>query len=487
MNFLSRPTAKTSLLATVLFSLAFAPPKAMGQEKGPDKAILHALQNAFAAVAEEVEPAVVTVIARKTVRPTAGVPSREEDEDILRGGPLGRVRPPRSFRAQGTGSGVIISTDGWILTNDHVVGGAEKVTIRLIDGREFEGTVRRDYRSDLAMIKIEGSGFRAARLGDSDKVKVGHWAIAIGSPFRYEGSFSVGVISFLSRPQQIRTGGGGSRVYPSMIQTDAAINPGSSGGPLLNLEGEVIGINTAIESDSGGSVGIGFSIPINAARHVANQLREKGKVTYGYLGIEPGTVTPRLASAYQVSNGALVIGDPQEDSPAAKAGIQAEDVITEIDGKPIRSELDLRTIVSLVTPGTSIAITFVRGGTEKKTKATIAEDTRFANEGSSAPPSAKGTLGVDVAAVNAEGLRKTGLDGKIQGVLVKSLDSGSAISESELEKGDVILKVNDASTPNVEAFKKAIENVSPGDILRVLWTGKRGSATVRRIAIIIVD
>ncbi len=463
------------------------PATAGAQEKTPAKAALYALQDAFTSVAEEVEPAVVTITARKTVRPVLGTSAQEDAEDPLRGTPLGRGRNPRAFRAQGTGSGVIISTDGWILTNDHVVGGAEKVTVRLIDGREFEGTVRRDYRSDLALIRIEGTNLQAARLGDSDKVKIGHWAIAIGSPFRYEGTFSVGVVSSLFRRQEIRSSTGVSRVYPSMIQTDAAINPGNSGGPLLNLEGEVIGINTAIESDSGGSVGIGFAIPINAARFVADQLRARGKVVYGYLGIDPGTVTPRLASAYQVSNGALVQGDPAEESPAAKAGLQADDVITEIEGKPVRNELDLRTMVSRILPGTTIGIVYVRNGTEKKTTAIIAEAPALADEGVSSAPPGKVNLGIEVSPVSADGLKKIGLDEKIQGVSIKSLDTGSAISESEMEKGDVILKVNDLPTPNADAFKKATSSVKTGDVLRVLWTGKRGKTTVKRVAIVIVD
>ena len=467
---------------------AIALPATVGaQDKPPAKTVLHALQDAFASVAEEVEPAVVTITARKTVRPVLGTPSLEEGDDPLRGTPLGRGRSSRPFRALGTGSGVIISTEGWILTNDHVIGGAEKVTVRLIDGREFEGTVRRDFRSDLALIKIEGSNLRAARLGDSDKVKIGHWAIAIGSPFRYEGTFSVGVVSSLFRRQEIRSSTGVSRVYPSMIQTDAAINPGNSGGPLLNLDGEVIGINTAIESDSGGSVGIGFAIPINAARFVADQLKTSGKVVYGYLGIDPGTVTPRLASAYQVSNGALVQGDPSEESPAAKAGLQADDVITEIEGKPVRNELDLRTIVSRIRPGTTIAIVYVRNGTEKKTTATIAEAPTLIDEGVTGATPGKVNLGIEVASISPDSLKKIGLDEKIQGVTIKSLDSGSPVSESEMEKGDIILKVNDHPTPNVEAFKKATSSANPGNVLRVLWTGKRGKATVKRVAIVIVD
>jgi serine protease Do len=271
-----------------------------------------------------------------------------------------------------------------------------------------------------------------------------------------------------------------------MIQTDAAINPGNSGGPLLNIEGEVVGINTAIESDSGGSVGIGFAIPINSARLVADQLRDKGKVIYGYLGIDPGTVTPRLASAYGVPNGALVQGDPTDDSPAAKAGIQADDVITEIDGKRIAGELDLRTVISRVLPGTTVNITYVRDGVEKKTRTTIVEAPEYAAEGASAPDS-KYDPGMEVAVATAEGLKKAGLSEKLQGVMIKSIEPGSSIAESEMAKGDIILRINGLLTPTVEAFKQAVQSLKSGDVMRILWTGKRGRSTARRVAIVIAD
>jgi serine protease Do len=251
-------------LLTLAAGLALQSTPAGGQRTSGDAAApaashayLSGVQDSFASIADELEPAVVTILSARTIR-AAG-------QDGGAGGSHAQPNPfsqPRIHRSVGTGSGVIITPDGWVLTNDHVVGGADRVTVRLHDGREFTGDVRRDEKSDLALVRISAPApLPAARLGDSDKIKVGHWAIAIGSPYRFEGSLSVGVISSLYRSQQILDIGGSSpmRYYPNMIQTDAAINPGNSGGPLCNIDGEVIGINTAIESESGGSIGIGFA------------------------------------------------------------------------------------------------------------------------------------------------------------------------------------------------------------------------------------
>jgi serine protease Do len=488
IDFARRTRALT--IAALLYGVTFSAclvPAAGAQEKKAGRASLNLLQDAFASIAEELEPAVVTVTSKKTYRPKTGAPAPRDEEDFLFNSPLGRGRSPRAFRSQGTGSGVIISTDGWILTNDHVISGADKVTVKLQDGREFDGTVRRDYRSDLALVKITASDLHAARLGDSDKTKIGHWAIAIGSPFRYEGSFSVGVISSLYRKQQISGGGDGpGRLYPSMIQTDAAINPGNSGGPLVNIDGEVIGINTAIESDTGGSVGIGFAIPINIAKFVIEGLKATGHVQWGYLGIEPESITPRLAAAYKVSNGAYVKGDPFPDTPAAKAGIQAGDVIVEVDQKPIKSELDLRSTVSRIAPGRTIEIVLVRAGIEKHVKATIEEaPAMLRNPAGEAP--AKATLGLEVTTITPEAAKKTGLDEKAQGVVVKNVDGGSAAFESEISPGDIILKVNGTPTTSIEAFKKATEGVKSGDVVRILFAARRGATTLTREIPIIVD
>ncbi|MGC8666857.1 MAG: trypsin-like peptidase domain-containing protein [Chthonomonadales bacterium] len=451
------------------------------------RSALYALQNAFASVADQVEPSVVTVIATRMVRPrnTDAAP-KPEDDDTPRL-PFGHPSLPRAYRSEGTGSGVILTSDGWVLTNDHVVGDADKVTVRLHDGREYVGSVRRDYRSDLALIKINATGLKPARLGDSDKVRIGHWAIAIGSPYRYEGSFSVGVISSLYRRQEIRSLRG-LRLYPDMIQTDAAINPGNSGGPLVNIEGEVIGINTAIESDTGGSVGIGFAIPINDAKFVIAQLMAKGRVAYGYLGIEPDTVTPRYAAAYRVTGGARVQADPEPGSPAAKAGLQVDDVITQIGDKPIHNETDLRTTVAHLVPGTVVDVTFVRDGVTRRTKVTIGEwKDPYAEPPIPVPAPGRADLGITVAPLTPESARRAGVDEKTPGVVIRALDPASAASMSELMTGDVILRVNNVETPTVEAFRKAAAGLHSGDVVRILWVRKMGDQATRRVATIIVD
>lgn len=453
-----------------------------GAAASGSRALLGALQDAFVSVAEACEPAVVTISARKTLRAT----SELSDED---GNPKGSGQgKTRTYRSQGTGSGVIISPDGWIVTNDHVVGNAERVLVRLHDGRELEGTVRRDYRSDLAVVKLDGDSFPYARLGDSDRVRVGQWSIAIGSPYKYEGSFSVGVVSALGRKQEIRdqNGEGDGRLYPDMIQTDAAINPGNSGGPLINLDGEVIAINTAIESESGGSVGIGFAIPSNQVRFVIDQLKTKGSVSYGYLGIEPETITPRLAAAYKVEAGALIKAEPPAGSPAAKAGLHVEDVITRIGETPIRNERDYRVTISRIAPGVEVPITLVRGGAARTVRALITE-----------PPAIKVSqvetglrttgLGVEVAGLTSDVAARVGLNGKGEGVVIRSLESGSSVSDTEMRAGDVILKLNDTPTPTVEAFRKAAKSLGHGALVRILWQGKRYPETIKRLTVITIE
>ncbi len=479
----SRTVNRKWLFAVSAIAVLWMPQIGFAQANKQARATLFSLQEAFVSIAEEVEPAVVTITAQKTTRIGS---NRKEDDGVIPDLPFGRPSGPRSFRSQGTGSGVIISSDGWILTNDHVVGGADRVTVKLIDGREFQGTVRRDFRSDLALVKVEGATFPSAKLGDSDKVKIGQWAIAIGSPYRYEGSFSVGVISSLARKQLISERGGQGRLYPNMIQTDAAINPGNSGGPLVNIEGEVVAINTAIESETGGSVGIGFAIPINSAKFVIEQLKSKGKVSYGYLGIDPDTVGPRLAATYKVSYGALVRQEPDPASPAGKAGLQVEDVIISVNEKAVKNETDLRTTVSRIAPGTQVKVAFVRNGVTKVAAVTLGEMPDLSPAIKEAPKTAAG-LGIEVVAITADAASKVNLTEMSEGVLIKSIADAASASESEFTKGDLILQINSTPTPNVAAFQKATQAIMAGDVVRVRWIGKRGTMVVKRVALITVD
>ncbi len=443
---------------------------------GGSKAALTGLQDAFIDIADEVEPTVVTISASKAVQE----PDRET-----------RPRNSRSApRSVGTGTGLIVRKDGWILTNDHVVAGADRVTVRLHDGRDLPATVLRDPKSDLALVKIDISdSLPVARLGDSDKVHIGQWAIAIGSPYRFEGSLSVGVISSLLRRQEIDEAGFGSRgrLYPNMIQTDAAINPGNSGGPLCNISGEVIGINTAIQSpqSQGGSVGIGFAIPINTAKYVVSQLLSKGKVVYGFLGVSPTTVTARHAIALKVDSGALVFRDPTEGSPAAKAGLKAGDVIVAIAGKPVKSEIDLRTIVSQTPPSTVIAIKFVRDGSPSSTSAVLdkAEDEPLSNGSIS---TTKPSLGFEVEKLTDKLADDVRIPKNTPGVFVKAIDpNSSAADDDDLIEGSVILRINDQATPNIEAYNKAISMLKSGDQVRVSYLrAERNEGPVRRFTVL---
>lgn len=437
------------------------------QEKGaPPRAgvaTLASLQDAFADVADAIEPAVVTVFSTKTLR----------GSDELPQGLNGLERGVR--RSTGTGSGVIIRKEGWILTNDHVVGGADKVSVKLHDGREFSGTVIRDIRSDLALIKISSPGdLPFAHLGDSDKVKIGHWAIAVGSPYRFEGSFSVGVISSLNRLQRIADGSGGrDRLYPNMMQTDAAINPGNSGGPLCNINGDVIAINTAIESDhtgnGGGSIGIGFAIPINTAKFVIDQLLTKGRVSYGYLGVAPKTVSPRQASTLNVAYGALIDTDPTAGSPADTAGLKVGDVVTAVDNRVIHTEADLRIIIAQTAPSTKVQLTVVRDGKVLPLTATVKEADPQVIETEKPAKGAKAKLGIEVQPVTKHLAEQTGFAAD-QGVLIKAIDTSSAASDNEeLSEGYLILKVNSIDTPTVAAFQNAVKGLKSGDMVKIVY------------------
>ena len=477
--------------ATMQLSLAigFASGAEFDDSSSKSKAILVSLQDAFSTVADELEPAVVTVSSSKASKGEATA----DDEDGAKGTPPFN-KMPRPFnrlpgRVIGTGSGVIIRKDGWILTNDHVVNGADRVTVKLHDGREFVGTVRRDFLSDLALVKIDSPfNFPTAKLGDSDRIKIGHWAVAIGSPYRYEGSFSVGVISSLFRRHIIQEGQKSAdvRLYPNMIQTDAAINPGNSGGPLCNLDGEVIGINTAIESEGGGSIGIGFAIPINSAKFVIDQLIANGRVRYGRLGVSPKDVTPQTAKALGVSEGAWIENDPSRGSAGEKAGLKIGDVITAIDGKPVRNELDLRTLVSHTAPDTNVEIVFFRSGKRATTKAKIDEASVVEVILPKVPVKSpnRTRLGIDVSPLTDRLATNSRIGSGVSGVYVKSIDGSSAAGDIDsLSEGSVILQVNDTLTPTPLAFKDATSDLKQGDQIKLIFLDVRGLKTLRIIQV----
>lgn len=373
------------------------------------------------------------------------------------GGPRGQKRAPQTKKdvQKATGTGFIVRSDGYVLTNNHVVAGADRVTVKLADGREFKGKVFLDPRTDLAIVKIEASNLPAVSFADSDKVKVGEWAIAIGNPFGLRNTVTVGVVSALRRETDPDSGLG----YPEAIQTDAAINPGNSGGPLVDLDGKVIGINFMIYSNTRSNTGIGFAIPSNSAKFVMDQLISKGRVVRGFLGLMPIDLSPAKAQVYGVKKGALVAG-MDKDSPAEKAGVKVSDVITKVDGKDVDSALELRHAVQAIAPGTSVKLTIMRDKVEKQLTVKLGDAPSGDDETASAESGGK--LGLSVKALTADTAKSMGIPGT-SGVLVSSVESGGAADRAGIQEQDVITKVNNTSITNVSVFNDAVKKLKSGE------------------------
>ena len=362
---------------------------------------------------------------------------------------------PRQEREQGLGSGVIISADGYILTNNHVIDKATEIKVILSDKREFPGkVVGADPKTDIAVVKIKATGLPTVTLGDSSKLEVGDYAFAIGNPFGVGETATMGIIS--------ATGRNGLDIedYEDFIQTDAAINPGNSGGALLNARGEVIGINTAILSGgSGGNQGIGFAIPINMAKYVMDQILKHGKVMRGYIGVGIQEVTPELAKQFNVpaEKGALV-REVESNSPGAKAGLQTGDVITEMNGQPIAGPNELSLKVGMMTPGTTVHLNVVRNGETRDVNLTLGEAPSGKVAGKTTEGSAENSpmKGVQVDELTGDIRQQLGLGPDVKGVVVTDVPAGSPASEAGLQRGDVIEQVNRHPVDSVAEYQHLI-------------------------------
>jgi len=369
----------------------------------------------------------------------------------------------RGFRQQSLGSGFIIDRDGTILTNNHVVENGQKITVKLQDGREFEAkVVGKDAKTDIAIIKIDAKGdLPVAALGDSDKLEVGEWVVAIGNPFGLESTVTSGIVSAKGRHI-------GAGPYDNFIQTDASINPGNSGGPLINLRGEVVGINTAIFSQSGGNIGIGFATPINSAKDIIPELKSKGKVTRGWLGVSIQNVTPDIASSLGLerSRGALV-ADVLKEGPAERAGLKVGDVIVEFDGTEIKDSSDLPAIVARTRPGKQVSVKVLRDKKETNVPVTITE---LKEEEVVAAAKEKGDLGLTVQKVTPEIAENLQL-GRATGVVITAVESGSAAEEAGLQQGDVIVEVDRKPVRDIPDFRKAVSGAKKGQ--RILFLVRR--------------
>lgn len=422
---------------------------------------------AFVDVAKQVMPTVVSVSSTKVVR------GRGPFSEFFHEDWFGRQfrRPQREQRQEGLGSGVIISPDGYILTNNHVVKEAEDIAV-LMDRKEYKAKVIGfDPKTDLAVIKIDEKNLPVIKLGDSDQLEVGEWVLAIGNPFslQLQHSVTAGIVSGKGRNQV----GIGDIDYEDFIQTDAAINPGNSGGALVNLRGELVGINTAIVANSwsGGNLGIGFAIPINLARQIMEQLIVSGKVVRGWLGVYIQTPNESMAKELELPSiaGALV-SDVSANSPAAKAGIKDGDFIIELDGKKISDSNQLMHLIATYKPGARLGVKLFRDGREKMLSVTLGE--RPEEDDTPRLTSANdqiNRLGIDVSNLTAE-LAKEFEITATAGVIVTAVEEGSVAEEDGVQVGDLILEVNRETVRSIREFNRIIANSKPGDtvLLRLL-------------------
>lgn len=468
-------------------------------------ATLRSMNESFSSLVEFVSPAMVSIRGENTGR-AAGA---------RRIGPM-----------SGEGSGVIFRSDGWIITNDHVVADFDKVTVVLNDGREFPGKVTRanDNQNDIAVVKIEAKDLPAARFGDSSMVKPGQYAIAIGAPFGLENSVTVGHVSALGRASAVQ-----DRGYSNMIQTDAAINPGNSGGALVNIEGEVIGINTSIIAGGwspfggpGGNVGIGFAIPSNQARLIAEMLIEKGKIVRGYLGLVPEDLKKYEKQELKVESGAIVRNVPSE-GPAAAAGIKEKDVIVRVGNMPIRNQQDVRNAMLQHAPGTTVKLEVIRSGERKTFDVKVQEfpktlvsnqpapqggdegpfqffdrgrgfefgpgdldklRERFDSEGKAdaSPRTGKVRLGVGIEKVNPELQKQFNIPAAETGVVIKSIEPGSPAEKIGLQIGDVIQEFDGKTITDPESLIAAMGKVKWGDSksIKVTRFSENGRSTIQQ-------
>ena len=368
---------------------------------------------------------------------------------------------PRARKTQSLGSGVIVDAErGLVLTNNHVIANADQITVNLRDGRDFKAElVGSDPDSDVAVVKIKAPNLAALKLADSDKLRVGDFVVAIGNPFGLGQTVTSGIVSALARSGLGITG------YDDLIQTDASINPGNSGGALVNLRGELIGINTAIYSQSGGNIGIGFAIPVNMARQIMQQLVEHGEVKRGYLGAQLQDLNPELAEAFgiKLTRGAVVV-DIEAASPAARAGLEPGDVVTHVNGRGLANAADLRTQIGLTRSGERLELTFLRAGVSGKTQVTVS--TRETNTATATGKSfrnerlAQTTIGEIPA--DSPAYRR------VEGIMVFKVEQGARAWQAGLRNGDIVVSVNRQPTPSVPSFLAVVNAVQGELLLRVL-------------------
>jgi len=449
-------------------------------DRNPAPVSLGDFKNGFSTVLKPVLPAVVNISSTKIVKTQ---PNNMPDffNDPMFRQFFGNQLPPQysqrphSQREFGLGSGVIVNPDGYILTNNHVVSGASDVEVYTPDQKQYKAkVVGTDPLTDVAVLKIEAAGLPTLTLGDSSTLKVGDVVFAIGQPFGIGETATMGIVSATGRGL-----GGAIERYEDFIQTDAAINPGNSGGALVDLRGDLVGINTAILSgggEEGGNEGVGFAIPINMAHNVMDQIVEHGKVIRGFLGVTIQQVQPEMAKAFGLSHGGgALIGDVTPNSPAAKAGLQRGDIILQLNGQPVNGSGELSVRIAQLAPGSVAHLQVFRKGQEKDLDVTLGEYPEKGNAANRGPENEEGTpaalKGVQVQNLTADIARQLNLPPTTTGVVILDIDPSSAAAEAGLQRGDVIQEVNRKPVHNLQEYHQALEGTDNHQVLLLVNHG----------------
>ncbi len=474
MKFHINLRAASAVLAVACLLADPHPARAAAQDVSPETQALRQTSKAFAAVARQAMPAVVFIRVEKTVT-QPGMPQGLDPNELLE--QLFGIRqrrapaPEQRFRQAGTGTGFIVTKDGYILTNNHIVGDADRITVRTHDGREFQAElVGSDPRSEVAVVKIPGEDFPVLAIGDSDAIEIGEWVIAIGNPFGLSETLTVGVVSAKGRNNI------GITDYEDFIQTDAAINPGNSGGPLLNIEGKAIGINTAIFSQMGGSLGIGFAIPINMAMKIKEQLMTSGTITRGFLGVSIQDLTAELAESFKCpqSRGVLV-ADVVKGAAADQGGIRTGDIILELNGKTVDGASAFRNQIALTAPGTAIKLTIWREEKRRELKVKVGSQ-----EGAAETPlsltAISEKIGLVVENLTPQWSQRFGYTEN--GVLVTRVRPDSPAAQAGVQPGHLITSVNHREVRNVEEFNAALAQSAQSGMLLMLVRDPQSSRFV---------
>jgi len=470
---------KKFFLVAACLPLLFLPPVFAAQDGGIES--LRQTGKAFSSVARKVSPSVVFIhVEGRTAQAANGEAGDWPfQDDLLRRffgddfPGLARPAPKKPRRAIGQGSGFIFATRGnsaYILTNSHVVDNAQRIRVKLHDGREYDAALQgTDPRSDIAVLKVEARGLTALKWGDSAKLEVGEWVVAMGNPFGLSHTLTTGVVSAKGRTSL------GINDYEDFIQTDAAINPGNSGGPLLNLDGEVVGMNTAIFSRSGGHMGVGFAIPSNLARTIAEQLLASGRVVRGYIGLTVQPLSMEIAEALQLTQtrGALV-NEVQAGSPAEQAGLRAGDVLTHFDGIPLADGGQYRNRAAMAKPGSSVTLGLVRDGKPLQ----IAVQVRLLDEDAVQRAEAAAALGMAVRGLTPDETRRAGV---AKAVVVTGVAPRSVAAQAGIRTGTLILEVNRRPVGSAEEYAAAlVEKGEAGSaLLRIADNGRSRQVNLR--------